>query len=116
MSSRAFTALTGPLALARLLVGLLICLDAGAHEAARIVKSPAFKASELAALPRDGWYTNGGNLLNQRYSPLTQINRTNVSGMKAVWLKPAHAAPSDTPDLAVSDWGELTGYFQGTRA
>ncbi len=50
-----------------------------------IRKAPAFKATDLLAQPRDGWYTNGGSLLNQRYSPLTQINKSNVSKLKAVW-------------------------------
>jgi quinohemoprotein ethanol dehydrogenase len=69
----------------------LACLDAEAAAAAQvdqapgIVKAPAFKASELVEQPRNGWYTNGGNLLNQRYSPLTQINRKNVPDLKAVW-------------------------------
>jgi len=38
-----------------------------------------------AALPVTGWLTNGGNLANQRYSPLTQINTDNVANLKAVW-------------------------------
>jgi alcohol dehydrogenase (cytochrome c) len=58
---------------------------AGAADQPSIRKSPAFKASQLAAQPRDGWLTNGGSLLNQRYSPLTQIDKSNVSKMKAVW-------------------------------
>ena len=47
--------------------------------------SPAFSADELTAAPTVGWYTNGGNLANQRYSPLTQINKDNVAGLKAEW-------------------------------
>ncbi|MCC6203213.1 MAG: PQQ-binding-like beta-propeller repeat protein [Gammaproteobacteria bacterium] len=39
----------------------------------------------LIAVPTDGWPTNGGNLYNQRYSPLTQITRDNVSQLKGVW-------------------------------
>ena len=58
---------------------------AASAEPARIASAPAFRAQQLAALPRDGWLTNGGNLGNQRYSPLTQINRGNVAGLKAVW-------------------------------
>ncbi len=53
--------------------------------AAPIQPAPAFAADTLAAPPRDGWLTNGGNLYNQRYSPLRQINRDNVGGLKAVW-------------------------------
>jgi len=47
--------------------------------------SPAFSADELLADPSLNWVTNGGNLYNQRYSPLTQINRDNVGDMKAEW-------------------------------
>lgn len=35
--------------------------------------------------PTTGWPTNGGDLYNRRYSPLSQINRDNVSQLKAVW-------------------------------
>ena len=44
-----------------------------------------FSAAALAALPTTSWPTNGGNLYNQRYSPLTAINRTNVAQLKGVW-------------------------------
>ena len=46
---------------------------------------PAFSAAQLAAAPTDGWLTNGGNLWNQRYSPLTQLDRHSVKDLKAVW-------------------------------
>jgi alcohol dehydrogenase (cytochrome c) len=39
----------------------------------------------LTALPTTGWITNGGNLYNQRYSPLNAINRDNVKDLKGVW-------------------------------
>jgi quinohemoprotein ethanol dehydrogenase len=32
------------------------------------------------------WVTNGGNLTNQRYSTLTQINTTNVKQLKGAWM------------------------------
>ncbi len=47
--------------------------------------SPAFTAKQLRADPTDGWLTNGGNTFNQRYSPLDQINRSNVGKLKAQW-------------------------------
>jgi len=37
------------------------------------------------APPTDSWPTNGGNWYNQRYSPLTAINRDNVATLKGVW-------------------------------
>ncbi len=51
-----------------------------------IKPAPAFTDKQLKALPRDGWLTNGGNVYNQRYSPLKQINRKNIADLKAVWL------------------------------
>ncbi len=50
--------------------------SAGSNTAIRL--APAFTATQLTAPPTDGWITNGGNLYNQRYSPLKKINRGNV--------------------------------------
>jgi alcohol dehydrogenase (cytochrome c) len=47
--------------------------------------SPAFSAAELSRPADEGWLTNGGTLSNQRYSPLAQVNRQNVKGLKALW-------------------------------
>jgi quinohemoprotein ethanol dehydrogenase len=47
--------------------------------------SPAFSAQELTAWPTDGWITNGGNIYNQRYSPLTQIDRDTVAQLRPRW-------------------------------
>ncbi|MCH8336869.1 MAG: hypothetical protein IIC61_13405, partial [Proteobacteria bacterium] len=51
----------------------------------KIESAPAFTGDELKSLPDEGWITNGGNIYNQRYSPLKQINRDNVHELKAVW-------------------------------
>src|ERR1051326_7644742 len=50
-----------------------------------ITASPAFSDKELTAPPTTNWLKNGGNLFNQNYSPLKQINRENVANLKAVW-------------------------------
>lgn len=50
-----------------------------------IRSAPAFTAQDLVQLPGTGWPTNGGNLYNQRYSPLDRINRQNVAQLKGVW-------------------------------
>jgi quinohemoprotein ethanol dehydrogenase len=42
-------------------------------------------AAELIAPSAATWPTNGGNVYNQRYSPLTQINGDNVAQLKGVW-------------------------------
>ncbi|MDO8189349.1 PQQ-binding-like beta-propeller repeat protein [Conexibacter sp. JD483] len=47
--------------------------------------APAFSAAELDEKPTDNWITNGGTLRNDRYSPLTQINDTNVDQLRGVW-------------------------------
>jgi quinohemoprotein ethanol dehydrogenase len=55
-----------------------------------------FAAAKLTAPPAASWPTNGGNLYNQRYSPLTAVNRANVSQLKGVWrarLRGSGAAP-----------------------
>ncbi|HME99524.1 MAG TPA: PQQ-binding-like beta-propeller repeat protein [Terriglobia bacterium] len=41
--------------------------------------------SDAAELPVDSWVKSGGNLFNQNYSLLAQINRQNVANLKAVW-------------------------------
>ena len=43
-----------------------------------------FSGDELKALPTDGWITNGGNVYNQRYSPLTDITPDNIGELKGV--------------------------------
>ena len=47
--------------------------------------APAFTPQQLTALPDQAWITNGGNLFNQRYSPLTDINRDTVKDLKGEW-------------------------------
>src|SRR5437867_873711 len=42
----------------------------------RLVRGPAGK----------DWVTNGGNLTNQRYSTLKQIDTTNVAQLKGAWM------------------------------
>ena len=46
--------------------------------AALLSTSGDFTSARLTTPPTTGWPTNGGNLYNQRYSPLTAINRVNV--------------------------------------
>jgi len=56
----------------------------------------SFSAALLTAAPTTNWPTNGGNVYNQRYSPLATINRTNVTQLKGVWrahLRGSGAAP-----------------------
>src|SRR5581483_12312896 len=50
-----------------------------------IATAPSFTADELQALPTDNWPTAGGNLRNERYSPLTQLTASNIAQVKGVW-------------------------------
>ncbi len=59
---------------------------AAAATSGSIQAAPAFTADDLAAQPATDWITNGGSTLNQRYSPLDQINDTNVTSLKGVWM------------------------------
>jgi len=65
----------------------LACLSMGLGSACSQEASPGgdFTGEQLAQWPTDSWPTNGGNLFNQRYSPLTEINRDNVSQLQGVW-------------------------------
>ncbi len=73
-----------PIAVGALCAAAMLADAADAQERA-IARAPAFNAERLSALPRDEWLTNGGNLANQRYSPLALIDRGNVGGLKAEW-------------------------------
>jgi len=57
----------------------------GGGSSGGITTAPVFSTDELAALPTENWITNGGSLANQRYSPLDQIDVSNVSQLKGVW-------------------------------
>ena len=59
--------------------------QSGTIERTAIVRAPAFSGRELTALPTTAWLTNGGDLFNRRYSPLTEITRDNVATLQGVW-------------------------------
>src|SRR6266699_3713464 len=54
----------------------LAAAQAADPEIDRLLRSPIGK----------DWVTNGGNLTNQRYSTLTQINTSNVKQLKGAWM------------------------------
>jgi len=73
-----------PILLSRI-AAVMVAVVPVLSSAEEIEPSPVFAMSELLAAPRTGWITNGGNLFNQRYSPLEQINAENVGQLKAHW-------------------------------
>jgi quinohemoprotein ethanol dehydrogenase len=56
-----------------------------AQSATDIAPAPNFTADDLVKLPTDNWPTAGGNIMNERYSPLDQIDTSNVSKLKGIW-------------------------------
>ncbi len=58
------------------LTGLFLPVWAADPEIDRLLRSPVGK----------DWVTNGGNLTNQRYSTLKQINTFNVKQLKGAWM------------------------------
>ena len=54
-------------------------------QVSEINPAPAFSGEQLVALPTTDWITNGGNVYNQRYSPLDEIDRGNVANLRGVW-------------------------------
>ena len=59
--------------------------SATVQSAADIAQAPNFTADDLVKLPTDNWPTVGGNIMNERYSPLDQIDTSNVSQLKGIW-------------------------------
>jgi quinohemoprotein ethanol dehydrogenase len=62
-----------------------LALLAGAVEAQTLRRAPAFAGTDLVAPPTENWATNGGDWYNRRFSPLGQIDRSNVAALKGVW-------------------------------
>jgi alcohol dehydrogenase (cytochrome c) len=65
-------------------VALAVAAPCAGQSSARVARA-AFSVKRLVEPPTVSWPTNGGNLYNQRYSPLDQINAGNVAGLKGVW-------------------------------
>jgi len=79
----AITGVSRTSSLAAVLAGLSMVLSTACSQ--EPATAPSVFDQQLADLPTSGWLTNGGNLYNQRYSPLTGINRDNVANLKGVW-------------------------------
>lgn len=69
-------------------LGLAVALTASARDGAvGQTPVPAFTPGELTALPAENFIGWNGNILNQRYSSLNQINVSNVRNLKIQWHK-----------------------------
>lgn len=89
LAGRRFWSLVGLFTIAVTGLGLASQQATGAkttpHQSS-IVPAPDFTGAQLAAQPTTDWPTSGGSVSNDRFSALTQINTTNVSQLKGVWL------------------------------
>jgi PQQ-dependent dehydrogenase (methanol/ethanol family) len=66
---------------------LALVVAATAGNKATPVPSPAFNAKQLTAASGDDWLGWNGNVYNQRYSTLNEINATNVKQLKIAWTR-----------------------------
>ncbi len=69
------------------LITVVVCtsMTMGAACSQETVTPSPFSGEQLTEPPTTGWPTAGGNLYNQRYSPLAEISRDNVQSLKGVW-------------------------------
>src|SRR6201995_3965267 len=51
-----------------------------------IAAAPEFTSEKLNEEPTENWVTNGGNLTNDRFSTLNEINTSNVKELKGDWM------------------------------
>jgi quinohemoprotein ethanol dehydrogenase len=70
----------------------LLLLPASSSAQSELASAPASHdphvgsgSSDKEVAAQSTWPKSGGNLFNQNYSPLTQINRQNVAQLKGVW-------------------------------
>ena len=84
--SRKYTRRRTAILLAPLAVLALVVVGAssGATSSAKITAPPAFTAAQLAK-PGEDWIDFGGNSMNQHYSSMSQINKSNVNTLKVAW-------------------------------
>src|SRR5215216_4927745 len=71
---------------ARLVVATLAAVGLFLEPTATSAADPEIDALLRGPIGKD-WIANGGNLTNQRYSTLKQIDRTNVKQLKGAWMQ-----------------------------
>src|SRR5438067_12497 len=55
----------------------------------------------LLKLPRDTWPTYNGDYSGRRYSPLNQIDTSNINSLTLAWAYPAHSVSIKSTPLLV---------------
>jgi quinohemoprotein ethanol dehydrogenase len=102
--------------MAVLVLGLAAVAMGGSSATHRATISiPAFTTDQLNALPGDDWISPAGNLGGQRHSSLTQVTKSNVSGLKQVWHVKLNAPRPKNEDPLLTISGEAAQVeYQGT--
>ena len=62
------------------------------------------------------WPTAQGNVMGQRYSPLTQINRSNVKGLRVAWTFSTKVLGTETYPVIVGDRAYVTTSYGNVYA
>ncbi len=92
------------------LIAFVVVGTASAKSAA-IAPAPAFTPGEQLLNSGNDWITAGGGLSDNRHSILTQINSTNVTGLKLAWTGtfnlPKTATPASEEGAAIAYGGTL---------
>jgi alcohol dehydrogenase (cytochrome c) len=67
-------------------VATLAVASAASAKSLAITPAPAWTADQLAAPAGNDWLSVGGDLGNERFSTLTQVNTANASGLQQAWM------------------------------
>jgi PQQ-dependent dehydrogenase (methanol/ethanol family) len=67
------------------LIALALAVVGAAGATSTIAPAPVFAPQLLSLNSGDDWLTVGGGLSDQRHSTLTQINASNIGGLKLAW-------------------------------
>ena len=81
-----------------------------------ITPAPAFTAAQTNAYAGNDWIENGGDIRNDRFSSLTQINKTNVGTLTQAWsvdlgICPSHGASCGSEEATPVEY-QGTMYIQ----
>jgi len=82
------------------LAGLLLFLALVPH--ARFVAAQGLDAAALLKPATDTWPTYNGDYSGRRFSPLDQINATNIDSLTLAWIFPVHVAAIKSTPLEVN--------------
>jgi alcohol dehydrogenase (cytochrome c) len=81
-------------ALVAVVAVVVIAACGGSSSKSKTTTTASASLAVQSETPGDQWLSVGGSLMHENYSPLSQINTTNISSLKGVWLKHLGTATS----------------------